>query len=357
MYKIEQNRTNRKINREYKELDPLRILNMNETGIGLLACDEIFVESSEFDNLWVSNYGRAIEIFKGEYRLMNQYYDEKSKRYIYSLNNGGTTRKPASLVVSEFIVNPFPDLDSKSLRIWHLDGDFKNNYYKNLFPLTLHLYDVVKKYSESHKFITEDILINIMNGREYAATVFGVGRWGSVSVNTSSKAYKKWLAMLERCYSSAYHAWRPSYEGCEVCKEWRTFTNFENWFNEHYYEVEGERMSLDKDILVKGNTVYGPDTCCIVPQAINSMFTQRRSDKFDKLPYGICYDSKNKGYRVTCKSASGVSDCVFATFDEAWAKFKAVKEGIIKETAEKYKGIIEDRTYEAMINWRVEITD
>lgn len=32
--------------------------------------------------------------------------------------------------------------------------------------------------------------------------------------------------------------------------------------------------ALDKDIFIKGNKVYGPDTCCLVPIRVNALLPQ-----------------------------------------------------------------------------------
>ena len=63
---------------------------------------------------------------------------------------------------------------------------------------------------------------------------------------------KAWYAMLNRCYNPLSNR-AAAYKNCSVCDEWLTFSNFKRWFDEHH--VEG--YELDKDILVKGNRVYG----------------------------------------------------------------------------------------------------
>ena len=70
--------------------------------------------------------------------------------------------------------------------------------------------------------------------------------------------YIKWRNMIERCYSPLWHKRYPSYIGCSVCPEWRYFSKFRFWMSTQKWKG----MELDKDILVKGNRVYSPDTCC-----------------------------------------------------------------------------------------------
>lgn len=53
------------------------------------------------------------------------------------------------------------------------------------------------------------------------------------------------------------------------------FSNFLKWFNGNY--IKG--YALDKDILIKGNKVYSPETCCFVPYEINTLVTNRKNGR------------------------------------------------------------------------------
>ena len=48
--------------------------------------------------------------------------------------------------------------------------------------------------------------------------------------------------------------------------------NYEKW------KIEN-RWAVDKDIIVKGNKIYSPDTCCLVPNYINIVFTKKKCKK------------------------------------------------------------------------------
>ncbi|MBQ2284923.1 MAG: hypothetical protein II244_04590, partial [Clostridia bacterium] len=91
--------------------------------------------------------------------------------------------------------------------------------------------------------------------------VFGVGVNDIKKVCDENKklkpSYRIWYNMLARSYGKS----KPNnYEKCHVCEEWLTFSYFQEWFLENY--IEG--WQLDKDILIKGNKVYSPQTCCFV---------------------------------------------------------------------------------------------
>jgi len=66
--------------------------------------------------------------------------------------------------------------------------------------------------------------------------------------------------MIERCHSVSFQKKRPTYIGCTIHNEWYNFQNFAQWF--HKYHVKG--YALDKDIKVKGNKHYSPETCLFV---------------------------------------------------------------------------------------------
>lgn len=83
-----------------------------------------------------------------------------------------------------------------------------------------------------------------------------------------SKAYKAWQRMVGRCYDPKVHTRQPTYIGCSVVDEWKTFSNFKKFYDTHYRDG----YQLDKDLLVDGNKVYGPEACIFVPQPINLLF-------------------------------------------------------------------------------------
>jgi len=143
--------------------------------------------------------------------------------------------------------------------------------------------------------------------------------------------YAKWEGMLKRCYSSRYHKTRPTYIGCSVCPEWRYFSKFRLWMENQKWEG----LELDKDLLVKGNKIYGPNTCCFIPQAINSIFGHGCKKKSNlHLPEGVgsTYNGKYR-VRVTITPNKEYSK-TFSSFKEACIcalekKIEAVEYGII----------------------------
>ena len=85
-----------------------------------------------------------------------------------------------------------------------------------------------------------------------------------------SKVFRDWKNMMRRCYDPEPS--HKSYADVTVCEEWLNFTNFYHWRLEHDYDLDGEDVQLDKDILIPGNRVYGPEGCMIVPASVNRLF-------------------------------------------------------------------------------------
>ena len=190
--------------------------------------------------------------------------------------------------------------------------------------------------------------------------IYGVGFCDvkySVNLDNGSimPSYNTWYDMLKRCYSEKLHKKEPAYIGCSVCNEWKYFSNFKDWFDSNY--VEG--YALDKDILVKGNKVYSPETCCFVPKGLNSLLTNRKNHR-GKYPLGVSKASYSDNYEAAVyKNGKRVHIGTFKTPEEAFYAYKEAKETYIKEVATKYynDGKIARNVYEALMNYKVEITD
>ena len=188
----------------------------------------------------------------------------------------------------------------------------------------------------------------------------GVGEYSSYDEHGEpTKAYGIWSGILQRCYGNAQRSKKyNTYEGCTVCTEWHNFQNFAKWYEENYYEVEGQQMCVDKDLLYQGNKVYSPLTCVIVPHIINTITLNRKNDR-GNLPIGVCYDKKKNKYKAQCSDTKRRSIHVgyFDTIEEAFQSYKKFKEKIIKEVADEYKDVIPLKLYNALYEYKVEIND
>lgn len=193
----------------------------------------------------------------------------------------------------------------------------------------------------------------------YGVACIGEGKYKSRNGGKALKSYTTWKSMLSRCYDKKYQVRHPTYKDCMVCEEWLNFQNFAEWYENNYYEIQNEIMHLDKDILIKNNKIYSPNTCCFVPQKINDFFTKANANR-GEFPIGITYCGKGEGenYAVNCSNSQGKRYLgKYKTIKEAFMVYKQAKEAYIKQMAEFYKENIPKRLYEAMYNYKVEITD
>ena len=197
---------------------------------------------------------------------------------------------------------------------------------------------------------------NPMTPSLFGVGYMGIGNYSSTENGKETKCHRTWSHMHERCYDPNYQEKHPTYENCTVCEEWNNYQNYAKWFDENYYEVENERMNLDKDILKKGNKVYSPDTCIFVPQRINSLFT-KSNNKRGEYPIGVCKVGDKFVAHLNKGDGKQIHLGVFATPELAFLAYKEAKEQYIKEVAEEYKGKIPQKLYEAMMNYEVEIDD
>ena len=179
---------------------------------------------------------------------------------------------------------------------------------------------------------------------------------GKYKGNKYNYIYRIWVNIFERCYHDQYGG--IAYMGCEVCKEWYNFQNFAQWYEENYYEIEGERICVDKDILNKGNKVYSPNNCIIVPNCINVLFVKNKSTR-GNLPIGVYLYRNGKKYKAQCNNGKG-KQIPLGTFDtphEAFYVYKDFKENLIKQIANQYRNQIPYKLYKAMHEYKVEIND
>ena len=197
----------------------------------------------------------------------------------------------------------------------------------------------------------------------YDKTIYNVGYIGEgyYKLITHKNIYKHWSSMIRRCYADNKNKFNPTYKDCSVCEEWHNFQNFGKWFDENYYTIENETMALDKDILVKGNKTYSPETCVFVPQRINSLFLKRNKSR-GKYPIGTSYNKRDKKYESCChmyKNNRYTRHAIgnFDTPTEAFNVYKTFKEQYIKQVANEYKEKIPKKLYDAMYRYEVEITD
>ena len=189
---------------------------------------------------------------------------------------------------------------------------------------------------------TATTLDNIRKGYvkdPYLLSVYGAGILGTkylASINTLlTKEYELWSNMLKRCYSDFAKKKQPTYIG---------------------FGVEG--FELDKDLLIKDNKVYSENACVFIPSEINTVLTKRVASR-GEYPIGVYWHSKSKAFVAQVGKNKGKQEhlVLFNTELEAYNAYKTAKESFIKELANKFKSQIDERVYDALINYEVNIDD
>lgn len=112
--------------------------------------------------------------------------------------------------------------------------------------------------------------------------------------------YIDWKSMLSRAYCRKVSEVNPTYEQVIVCDDWKRFSVFRNWVLSIQPNKDWENCSLDKDLLIKGNKVYSPDTCCYIPQKVNTFLIERTRDRSKVGLLGVSYDKEFGGYVAAC---------------------------------------------------------
>ena len=195
----------------------------------------------------------------------------------------------------------------------------------------------------------------------YSPSTYGVGITGAkypITINgVRTKEYDLWNGMLRRCYSDALKKKYPTYIDCEVSDKFKSYEYFYEWCNKQI-GFSNKDWHLDKDLLVKGNKVYSEDTCVFIPREINSLLIKCDASRGEHL-IGVCWHKKDNAFVAHVGKSKGKREYLgfFKTEIEAFKAYKTAKENFIKEQANKWKGQINERAYNALMNYQVEITD
>lgn len=195
----------------------------------------------------------------------------------------------------------------------------------------------------------------------YVATVYGIGIIGD-KYSIKAKEFQAWCDLLFRTTES-FKSTNPTYENVTVCEEWLYYPNFYEWLHsqENFDKwFNGKRWCVDKDILFKNNKIYSPDTCCLVPNKINTLFVKKNANR-GLYPIGVTKNHDN--YMALCSNPyEGTNHVYLGTYntpEKAFNKYKIYKENLIKKIAEEeyLNGVITEKCYEAMKRYIVEIDD
>ena len=325
--------------RKYLFQDAWRVLDTKAAGIELIASNEIFLLVPETCNYWISNYGRLVN------NLRNGYYMHKSGggnvHYTVTCYDAYGERYTRDWYTDTLVAEVYLKKVDKCSRVWHLDNDRGNNYYKNLM------------------YVTDDEYIALNSG---AITVENIQRkqeYIPYTTKSAGAAYDVWNSIYSRCYRDTRY---KAYDGVTMCNKWRRNPDsFAKWYIKNYYECGDEPMVIDKDLLCPGNREYAPDKCCILPRTLNVMISNckkhklpaspYRKEKVNNLPLGVYKSSKKNKYEVRFTPCGGelITIGEFDTPEEAFQEYKRHKQADIISIADEYKNAIPPHIYEALL--------
>jgi len=186
----------------------------------------------------------------------------------------------------------------------------------------------------------------------------GVNDWaGKVHVGGKKiMEYQLWKDMLKRCFSEKFKQKWPTYEGVTCSKEWLSMTKFiEDVSQMRGYGLSG--WALDKDILQKGNKLYSKETCCFVPHEVNLLLIKCDNSR-GEWPVGV-YFHKASGKFKAQLAINGKRKFLglFTTPEEAFQVYKLAKEAHIKVVAHKWKHLLDEKVFQALLDYEVNIND
>ncbi len=190
-------------------------------------------------------------------------------------------------------------------------------------------------------FETKALKGNILKGEVkdwLAPEIYGVACRGKGAFTSKHPAYKKWMNMLARCYSSS----GQGLSGATVCEDWLNYQNFAKWYEENSIPL----FELDKDL--SGTSIYNPETCVFLPKKINQYINTSLGSRTG-LPVGVSKNTATASYEVRCPDLTGKRLFLgyFYEVYDAFAAYKLCKESNIRKLAEQFRDQISEKAY----NW------
>lgn len=162
--------------------------------------------------------------------------------------------------------------------------------------------------------------------------------------------YSRWRGLFDRCHGkNRLKLKNISYRSCSICKEWHNFQNFAKWCNDNNL-CNG--MCVDKDILIKGNKIYSPDTCIVIPDEINSRTNYNTPIR--KSLMGTEKIALKNGYKYIAKfqrDGKKIESKRFETELEAHKFWATSKKQHLMDVTEPFRYAMTDKAYKAVCDF------
>ena len=121
--------------------------------------------------------------------------------------------------------------------------------------------------------------------------VYGIGiNDVMISGFSTSKIGRRWYNIIKRTdrRNPNIYGFETTYKDCTLDPRWFKLSAFKEW-SEQWDDYENKE--IDKDILIPGNKIYGPETCLMVSKSVNLFF---RPNIKRNLARGVHHVSKFK---------------------------------------------------------------
>ena len=148
--------------------------------------------------------------------------------------------------------------------------------------------------------------------------------------------YLKWKDLIRRCYHDKFKESEKSYSEATTCDEWIRASIFKGWMESKNWKGN----HLDKDLLIPGNKVYGPDTCVFIPSFLNQVI-KSPPNPCDEFNIGVRERVSKSGVKTfyTAKVNSGdfiYNSKTFETAQEAHINWQNMKIAYFYHNKMKY---------------------
>lgn len=266
---------------------------------------------------------------------------DDSNKYSIETNRWKRDTTPEDLVADTFLVSY-----RGRCKIWHKDGDYTNNWYKNL------LYVNEKDYKDlkAGKVIWQELNLE----QEYIEYENKAGA-------QERKAYER---IKTRCGDTVNNDnVRSCYDKSTMWQVWLDNPQeFIKWYLFHYYECNGEEMDVDKDLFGDGSGMYHEDFCCLLPKGLNTLLANSKKHYEEGqtpdnvLPLGVRYNSKTNKYHAEIQFTGTERTIPLSEWDtaeEAFEEYKMMKKADILMVVANYKKDIPDYIYNKFLTVEV----
>ena len=157
------------------------VLDIKKHNIELIADDEIFVGVRGMQNYWISNHGRLLNNLKGYWYIHRKNTNNPDRCTHYTLfDTSSETREKIDTYTDKLVAEHFLEKPSANQRkVWHIDRDKSNCFYKNLIWVTESQYGKLRSGQSVE-----------LHQQKYIPFITLKG----------NKAYHIWNGIYKRCY-------------------------------------------------------------------------------------------------------------------------------------------------------------